>query len=61
MDLLESGDDFVLKTSPDGSAFATALTAAAATGIVTFGIGFLPLRPPREPWPQDDRFLAREA
>lgn len=30
------GDDFVLKTSPDGSTFLTALTAAAGTGIVTF-------------------------
>ena len=30
------GDDFVLKTSPDGVAFTTALTAAAATGIVAF-------------------------
>ncbi|MCJ2011218.1 DUF2793 domain-containing protein [Methylobacterium sp. J-076] len=29
-------DDFVLKTSPDGSGFVTALTAAAATGIVAF-------------------------
>lgn len=29
-------DDFVLKTSPDGSAFKTALTAAAATGVVSF-------------------------
>jgi hypothetical protein len=37
------GDDFVLKTSPDGSAFVTALTAAAATGIVTFGAS--PLAP----------------
>ncbi|MCJ2071200.1 DUF2793 domain-containing protein [Methylobacterium sp. J-030] len=30
------GDDVVLKTSPDGAAFTTALTAAAATGIVAF-------------------------
>lgn len=30
------GDDFVLKTSSDGSAFVTALTAVAATGIVSF-------------------------
>ncbi len=30
------GDDFVLKTSPDGSAFKTALTATAATGVVAF-------------------------
>ncbi|MCJ2090852.1 DUF2793 domain-containing protein [Methylobacterium sp. E-005] len=30
------GDDFVLKTSPDGAAFATALTASAATGAITF-------------------------
>ncbi|MEL6062449.1 MULTISPECIES: DUF2793 domain-containing protein [unclassified Methylobacterium] len=30
------GDDFVLKTSPDGAAFTTALTAAAATGVVGF-------------------------
>lgn len=30
------GDDFVLKTSPDGSTFVTALAAAAATGIVSF-------------------------
>ncbi|MGC5781609.1 DUF2793 domain-containing protein [Methylobacterium sp. NFXW15] len=32
------GDDFVLKTSPDGSVFRTALTAAAATGIVSFDL-----------------------
>lgn len=30
------GDDFVLKTSPDGASFATALTASAATGAVAF-------------------------
>lgn len=30
------GDDVVLKTSPDGAAFATAFTAAAATGVVAF-------------------------
>ena len=29
-------DDFVLKTSPDGSTFTTALTAAAATGQVAY-------------------------
>jgi uncharacterized protein YjdB len=33
---LLASDDFVLKTSPDGSAFTTALTAAAATGVVSF-------------------------
>jgi hypothetical protein len=31
------GDDFVLKTSPDGATFITALTAAGATGVVSFG------------------------
>ena len=30
------GDDFVLKVSPDGAAFATALTASASTGGVDF-------------------------
>ncbi|MCJ2066720.1 DUF2793 domain-containing protein [Methylobacterium sp. J-088] len=30
------GDDLVLKTSPDGAAFTTALTASAATGVVAF-------------------------
>ncbi|SDN57020.1 Protein of unknown function [Methylobacterium phyllostachyos] len=30
------GDDVVLKTSPDGAAFSTALTASAATGVVAF-------------------------
>ena len=30
------GDDFSLKVSPDGSAFATALTASAATGGIDF-------------------------
>ena len=30
------GDDVVLKTSPDGSSFVTALTAASATGVVSF-------------------------
>lgn len=30
------GDDFVLKTSPDGQSFHTALTAKAATGVVAF-------------------------
>jgi hypothetical protein len=30
------GDDFVVKVSPDGAAFATALTASAATGGVDF-------------------------
>ena len=29
-------DDLVLKTSPDGAAFTTALTASAATGVVAF-------------------------
>jgi hypothetical protein len=31
-----AGDDFVLKTSADGANFKTALTAAAATGVVSF-------------------------
>jgi|GEM_PF-1070399 len=30
------GDDVTLKVSPDGASFATALTAAAATGVVAF-------------------------
>ena len=43
------GDDFVLKTSPDGAAFTTALTAAAATGVVAFPVS--PTAP--TPAPQD--------
>ncbi|GJD34202.1 DUF2793 domain-containing protein [Methylobacterium aerolatum] len=40
-------DDFVVKTSADGTAFTTALTAAAATGIVAFAAS------PTAPTPAD--------
>lgn len=41
------GDDVVLKTSPDGSTFNTALVAAAATGIVSFPVS--PTAPTPDP------------